>query len=98
MNQVTDNDRLKIIEHYRKRPVLWDKNINGQRDKVCEAWQFVIDGVSTPQRQFDLPLVQKIAKNLKDQYVRIQRRGRSNSNWKYLHLLSFLDSNSTVGR
>lgn len=86
LNEVNDADRMKIVELYRERPVLWTKGRNATKEEISDAWAFIRDGVSRPDRQFGLQLVQKITKNLRDQYIRLQRRGAERTNWRYLQV------------
>jgi hypothetical protein len=95
LNEVNDADRMKIVELYRQRPVLWTKGRNATREELAEAWSFIRDGVSQPNRQFGLQLTQKITKNLRDQYVRLQRRG-AKTNWRYLQVSNVVQSFSNL--
>ncbi|KAI6190321.1 hypothetical protein M3Y97_00104700 [Aphelenchoides bicaudatus] len=96
LSQVSETDRMKIVDLYRECSVLWTKGRNASKEEISDAWSFIQNGVSTPDRQFGIQLVKNITKNLRDQYVRLQRRGGANrTNWRFLQPLSFLGTNPT---
>ncbi|KAI6237448.1 hypothetical protein M3Y95_00266100 [Aphelenchoides besseyi] len=87
---VTDAERFKLIDLFREQPVLWNREVGlGTREAVSNAWTQIAESISSPDRQFPVELVQKITKNLRDQYVRLQKRGHKTS-WKFYSTLSFL--------
>ncbi|KAI6199475.1 hypothetical protein M3Y96_00631100 [Aphelenchoides besseyi] len=88
LSAVTDTERFKIIDLYRERPVLWSRKVSpGTREAVSNAWIQIAASISSPDRQFAVELVQKITKNLRDQYIRLQRRSHKTS-WKFYSALS----------
>ncbi|KAI6220859.1 MADF domain-containing protein [Aphelenchoides fujianensis] len=95
LHEIKDEDRFRLVELYHARPILWCKRTTAPKEAIAAAWDEVVREISTPTRRFSAGLVQKLLKNLRDQYLRLKRR-HIVSSWKFLPVLSFLDSESVL--